>query len=96
LSSAVQDIVSTNPVLQEVVERASSLVDELSSLYPGIVWPPLLGQGAEPAEDLAAAETEVPAVSNGDDTQTATSSLTYAEVSAQYPGIVWPADWYLL
>ncbi len=45
--SAVQDIVSTNPVLQEVVERASSLVDELSSLYPGIVWPPLLGQGAD-------------------------------------------------
>ncbi len=96
LSSAVQDIVSTNPVLQEVVERASSLVDELSSLYPGIVWPPLLGQGATPDEGVAAADTEVPAVSNGDDTQTATSSLTYAEVSAQYPGIVWPADWYLL
>ena len=40
LSSAVQDIVSTNPVLQDVVERASSLFDEFSSLYPGIVWPP--------------------------------------------------------
>ena len=87
---------SANPVLQDVVERTSSLFDEFSSLYPGIVWPPLFGQGATPAEGIAAADTEGPAVSNGEDTQAATSSLTYAEVSAEYPGIVWPADWYLL
>jgi hypothetical protein len=96
LASAVQDIVSTNPVLQDVAERASLPLDELSSLYPGIEWPPLLGQSGTPDEGVAAAETEVPAVSNGDDTQTATSSLTYADLSEQYPGIVWPADWYLL
>ena len=96
LTSAVQDIVSTNPALQDAVERASSLFDELSSLYPGIEWPPLLGQGATPADGLAAADAGIPAGSNNEETQTAISSLTYADLSAQYPGIVWPADWYLL
>lgn len=133
---------------------SSTVLDDLSALYPGIVWPPMSEWGtttssaSEPAPDTSSAPdtsnvlvqglgpaglpwevtpdfdddpgwypgyipssssspgalradegTAPPSAavtSSGPDEGSITTSLTAAELNEQYPGIVWPANWWLL
>ena len=88
---------------------------------PGVVWPPQTERAASVVGEIASAPADSSALSHtGIETtpapvlaeqtsalstdaapveprdETATSSLTLADLSALYPGAVWPADWYLL
>ena len=85
--------------------------DDDPGWHPGIVWtgpfdptsPRADNEIASPQDDagirsvLAAVVTDSADVPEGpprDGTQA--SSLTFAELSEQYPGAIWPADWWLL
>lgn len=48
---------------------------------------------SDPALDAGSAVTDTTDVPRD---ETVTSSLTLAELNEQYPGIVWPANWWLL
>jgi hypothetical protein len=83
--------------------------DDDPGWQPGVIFPPTtspddgglrpdapsqLDAGTEPIPDAdATGSADEPPLR--DETQTS-SSLTLAELNEQYPGIVWPADWWQL
>jgi hypothetical protein len=75
--------------------------DDDPGWYPG--WIPSPAQDSRTTGDGVAPQSAVPdtsAVTNAADEpprdETVTASLTLAELNEQYPGIVWPANWWLL
>jgi hypothetical protein len=71
--------------------------DDDPGWYPG--WIPT--SATAPRTDDGAAPTNSATTSSADEPpalrdETQTSSLTLAELNEQYPGIVWPANWWLL
>ncbi|MGE0037849.1 MAG: hypothetical protein AB7S93_19700 [Xanthobacteraceae bacterium] len=139
---------------QDETRTLSTPLDELSALYPGIVWPPMSewasatndndlppdtsslddasivtvqapspagldwwetpdfdddpgwypgwipsSDQTAPRTDDGAASTSAAVTSSADEAprdETVTASLTLAELNEQYPGAVWPANWWLL
>jgi hypothetical protein len=75
--------------------------DDDPGWYPG--WIPSSDQASRTSGDGVAPQSAVPdtsAVTSAADEpprdETVTASLTLAELNEQYPGIVWPANWWLL
>jgi hypothetical protein len=68
--------------------------DDDPGWYPG--WIPSFDQTAPRTDDGIASPSAV--ITNVDEPrdETVTSSLTLTELNEQYPGIVWPANWWLL
>ncbi len=56
IASMIGEILSQNPLLHDVVERAGPVFD-ISSLFSGIEWPPLFGQSAAPTDGIVALDT---------------------------------------
>jgi hypothetical protein len=84
--------------------------DDDPGWQPGVIFPPTtspddgglrpdapsqLDAGTEPIPDADSTTSSADTPPLRDETQTS-SSLTLAELNEQYPGIVWPADWWQL